>query len=40
MSFEPKLSQLLPTFGPQTDQVLRVMGSKVRVAEIFPSKAY
>jgi len=33
--FEPKLAQILPAVGPQTDEVFKVTGSKVMVTETF-----
>ena len=33
--FEPELTQILPTVGPRTHYVARVMGSKVKVTETF-----
>jgi len=33
--FKPKLAQILPAAGPQTDKVFKVIGSKVTVTEMF-----
>ena len=33
--FEPKFAQILPTLGPRTQYVLKVMGAKVKVTETF-----
>jgi len=33
--FEPKLTQVFSTLGPQTHYVFKVMGSKVKVMETF-----
>ena len=39
--FEPKLKQILPTVRPLTDQIFKVVGSKVKVIEnIFQKYPY
>ena len=37
---ESQLPEILHTHRPQTDEILKVMSSKVKVTSTFPVKAY
>jgi len=37
---EPKPTEILPTMGPRTDNVIKVMGSKVEGTETIPAGVF